>query len=56
MKPHQHKSYINFFEIEDGEKIFIEQYIDDELTDQIVMDRNVALDLAKKLLNLLKPI
>lgn len=50
-------SIIEYFDVEDGEKFCIQQrdiYSDeDELTDQILMDRKVAIELAHDILNIL---
>lgn len=47
------ESRIEFFELEDGEKICIRQYANEELTDEILMERHVAIDLANELLEML---
>lgn len=49
-------SVIEYFEIEDGEKFCIQQTEDGEVTDQVLMERQVAIDLANDILNILDPI
>jgi len=47
------ESKIEFYEIEDGDKFCICQYEDDEMTDQILMTRDVAISLAHEILQML---
>lgn len=48
------RSTIDYYEVEDGSKIVLEFYDRDDNLEQIItMDRNVALELAKGIVNLL---
>lgn len=48
------RSTINYYEIEDGNKVVLEFYDREDNLEQIItMERNVALDLAKGIVELL---
>ncbi len=47
-----HKSHIVFHEVNDGEQLRILQYEGDYPTDEILMDRQVAIDLANEILEI----
>ncbi len=46
-------SRIEFADLNDGENLIIRQYdCEDELTDEILMDRNIALQLAYEIIDI----